>query len=514
MGMAYREQDNLDEAITCYQKALNLNPSLVKAHYHMGYSLQDQGKLDEAIACYRTALELQPDPGVEVQTCLVDPIIFDSTDSIQQRRNDMVRELDSLRKKGITLEDPHEQVGRANFYLAYHGLNSRELQEKIASFYLTVCPELSWQAPHCSRQRKRRGKVRLGIISRFLYNHTIGRLTLGVIRHLSREKFYVTVFQFLDNEDPLSQLIRSEADKGVILSTRLASARYEIAQQALDILLYLDIGMDSLTYFLSFSRLARIQCVTWGHPDTTGTPNVDYFLSSEHAEPPDGQSHYTEQLIRLKGFPMYCYRPEPPTKAPSRQAFGLSEDVNLYVCVQSLFKVHPDFDKILRDILCRDSQAMLIFFELENRHVTGLLRDRFAQAFPDKIERVRFQPRLSFEEFSSFLTLADVVLDTPHFNGGYTSLLCFAAGVPVVTWPGRFMRGRLTLGFYKQMGFADCVANNAQAYAEIALKLANDRTWRKQVQETIRKRAHVLYEDIEAVRDLERFLEWAIQHHG
>ena len=33
-----------------------------------------------------------------------------------------------------------------------------------------------------------------------------------------------------------------------------------------------------------------------GHPETSGYPTLDYFLSSELMEPPDGQQHYTERL--------------------------------------------------------------------------------------------------------------------------------------------------------------------------------------------------------------------------
>ncbi len=41
---------------------------------------------------------------------------------------------------------------------------------------------------------------------------------------------------------------------------------------SLDILFYPDLGMTPLTYFLAFARLAPVQCVSWGHPVTTGIP--------------------------------------------------------------------------------------------------------------------------------------------------------------------------------------------------------------------------------------------------
>ena len=64
--------------------------------------------------------------------------------------------------------------------------------------------------------------------------------------------------------------------------------------------------MDPLMTQLAALRLAPIQCVTWGHPVTSGLPTVDYFLSSELMEPKDGQDHYSERLIRLPGIGV-CY---------------------------------------------------------------------------------------------------------------------------------------------------------------------------------------------------------------
>jgi predicted O-linked N-acetylglucosamine transferase (SPINDLY family) len=61
------------------------------------------------------------------------------------------------------------------------------------------------------------------------------------------------------------------------------------------------------------------------------------------------------------------------------------------------------------------------------------------------------------------------------------------------------------------MGIMDCVANNAQFYLNISFRLANDKTWSDKIKDKIRASADfVLYEDIEAVRELERFFEWAV----
>ena len=65
----------------------------------------------------------------------------------------------------------------------------------------------------------------------------------------------------------------------------LKQAQELIAAYEPDILYYPDIGMEPVSYFLAFARLAPVQCACWGHPVTSGIPNIDYFLSWSIHEP-------------------------------------------------------------------------------------------------------------------------------------------------------------------------------------------------------------------------------------
>ena len=361
MGNAFKNQGKPDEALTYYRRAIQINPDNVGSHVNMGNLYRDQSKLSEAVSCYQKALQIKPDPGVEVKITMLLPAICESKESIKRYRTKIIEQIESLKNSGLTLEDPHKQVGYTNFYFVYHGLNDIEIQKQIASFYIKACPDLEWTSPSYN-ERQRSGKIRIGIISNHFYDHTITKLYGGIIKKMSREKFHVILFRFLGGkEDSVSKDINNSADEVVFLPQELATARQEIDGYMLDILFYLDIGMEPLTYYLAFSRLAPVQCVTWGHPVTTGIPNMDYFISSENAEPLDAKEHYTERLFLPKRLVTYFYRPERPTEIASREKFGLSEDCKLYVCPQSIFKFHPDFDDILGKILRQDTEGTISF---------------------------------------------------------------------------------------------------------------------------------------------------------
>ncbi len=51
--------------------------------------------------------------------------------------------------------------------------------------------------------------------------------------------------------------------------------------------------------------------------------------------------------------------------------------------------------------------------------------------------------------------LCDVFLDTLHWSGGNTTLDALAAGLPPVTLPGAYMRGRQSFAMLRMLGLEE-----------------------------------------------------------
>ena len=103
--------------------------------------------------------------------------------------------------------------------------------------------------------------------------------------------------------------------------------------------------------------------------------------------------------------------------------------------------------------------------------------------------------------------VADVMLDTPHWSGGRTSLDAFAAGLPVVTVPGEYARGRQTFGMLQEMGIPELIARDEGDCATRAVSIALDRTERDRLSAQIRERAPGrIFADMRPVRSLEAFM--------
>ncbi|MEJ0068027.1 MAG: hypothetical protein WDO24_04070 [Pseudomonadota bacterium] len=108
--------------------------------------------------------------------------------------------------------------------------------------------------------------------------------------------------------------------------------------------------MSPLTYFLAFARLAPCSAYPGAIRTRPASAILDYFLTCDAMEPEGAEAHYTELLVRLPGPTLYYQPPRFDARLKTRVELGLDEAAHLYICPQSLFKFHPDFDAVLVDI--------------------------------------------------------------------------------------------------------------------------------------------------------------------
>lgn len=509
-----QQMGRLAHAVTRLQAACRLRPMDGVAWERLGIAQQSLGDISAAADSYRRACRLANRPGARVKLAtLVSPIIA-SRETMLAERARVDAELDTLlADDALHMDDPMQAAVWTNFYLAFHAENNRALQVKYAALYRRMCPSLEYVAPHCVRPRRAGERIRVGLLSKFFHNHSIGRTSRGLFAGFARAEFDVTaIFVAPAVDDDYSRFIRQHAERSVVVPQDLAEARRMIEALELDVLFYQDIGMEPFSYFLAFSRLARVQCVSFGHPDTTGIPAMDYFVSNDLYESAAAQAHYSERLYLLHDLgSLACYdRPAVPQPRKPRSAFGLATDDHLYICPQNLFKFHPDMDALIAGILRRDPGGKLVVIEGRVESWTGLMRRRWAAAMPDVLDRIVFLPRQASPEYVNLIALADVMLDTVHFNGMNTSLEAFSVGTPVVTLPGEFQRGRHTQAMYRKMGIAECVAVDAAHYIDLAVRLGTDPAYRRKMHQEIMLRNDLLFENMEVVREFERFFREAV----
>jgi protein O-GlcNAc transferase len=229
-------------------------------------------------------------------------------------------------------------------------------------------------------------------------------------------------------------------------------------------------------------------------------------------EPDDGDGAYTEKLVRLPNLSIHYQPLAVAAAAPDLTAFGVRPGSVKYLCCQSLYKYLPRNDDVFPRIAAAVPDAQFLFIRHPSSPaVTELMNRRLAAAFAaaglDAARHVVWVPPQDPPHYAGLNAACDVYLDSLEWSGGNTTLEAVAAGLPVVTLPGRLMRGRHSAAILTMMGVTETIARSNDDYVSLAARLGTDPAWRRRIASAVVDRRSHLYDDEAPVRALEQLIE-------
>ena len=286
-----------EEELIWLEKALAIKPNLQPALINLAGHLQDEGDLTRA----RDLLQQASLPGtIQAGAVASAPILFEirqalmlspvaqSWEQMYDERVNTTQALKTLINTAKSSSSALEQVDvdtsldRINFYISYHGLNDRSLQDLIMDVYRLYLrieyfsPHLCdlpheafphWITPHPPASTEgivgavTKRRARIGFISKFLgIFEPHGMLLDGVMRYLPREHFLVVGLPVARGDGkPLSPTVASACDEVHTVSLTYSHAQAMLQELRLDVLVFADTLSEPMTHFLAHSRLAPIQ---------------------------------------------------------------------------------------------------------------------------------------------------------------------------------------------------------------------------------------------------------------
>lgn len=564
-GVSLARTGRRREAEACLRRATSTGMASVVAHHALVRLLAKSGRPAEALRHVRGAMSAYPgDGGLQHLTVAVLlklnrvadarafaqsmadvgedvgyfervsrmslPIVYPDEESVARARSDFesgLREIESAMERS----DPEIWIGllsTTNFFLSYQGLDDCELHRRFGKLLRriaeSVVPE---QFADTTRQRKSaRERLRVGFVSPFWTGHSVSRMASSWVTERDRERIEAYVYYVHTDANESSspvqlEVLRASTDMfrdletsshgvdGFVHAADLRGVANVIRADELDAIVYPSIGMHPMMAALGSLRLAPTQVVAWGHPHTSGLETLDAFLGSDLMEPEAAQAHYSEPLVLLPGIGACVARP-PKVPAAPRESLGILGAETLFICAQSLFKIHPAHDWVFAAIAKRVPGGIVAFFEDEVPGITSVTESRLASAFrdagADPVRQLLFLPRVSSDGFRATLGAADVYLDTLEWSGGITSMEAISAGIPVVTTPGKYARGRQTAAMLWRIGLDSQVSPTPDAYVERAVQLGSNAALRQVASAEILENADKLFDDLGCVRALEDHL--------
>ena len=384
-----------------------------------------------------------------------------------------------------------------NFQLSYQGLPSKDIFILKNNLYRKICQDLNYKIDTNFKNDKIKILFHAQQLNR---THSVYKDRHQVIKNLSFDNRFDVYFSTFDNINPEIKFTFGNA-KHIKLLTNLEKIKETLTDMKLDILVFCEIGMSNISYYMAYMKLAKIQCNTWGHSDTSGIDTIDYFFSSKLYELPydEAQTHYSEKLILQNSLCTSYVNPllkHNINNFKNRFHFGFTDDIVIYFCTQSLFKINPIYDEYIIKILKNVSNSVIIFLDgdkkikiLErlNNHGIG--------------NQIKFLPLMQHFGYMNLISISDVFLDIYPFGGCNSSFEAFSLNKVIVTQPSIMCNGRFTSGFYKKMGLDEYICHTKEEYIDFAIKLGKDKEYRQSIEKRIADKKECLFLDQETITE-------------
>ncbi|GEO81540.1 hypothetical protein ROR02_16710 [Pararhodospirillum oryzae] len=319
--------------------------------------------------------------------------------------------------------------------------------------------------------------LRIGFVSADFRTHSVGYFLRPILESLDPSLFQIYCYSTGTNDDSITEYFKRAA------SVWRPVARHSDEQLAALILedridILVDVaGHTGGNRLLTFARKPAPVQVSWlGYPNTTGIKAMDYRLTDAVADPYGmTDDFHTEALVRLpSGF--LCYQPvsEIPTEVNALPA--LEKGFVTFGSFNNLSKVTPAVTALWAEVLntVPNSKLLLKGLVFADPQTRQFYTDLFTQHGVDP-DRLILLSRIDAADghFRAYHQV-DIGLDPFPYNGTTTTCEALWMGVPVVTLLGTIHAGRVGASLLHQVGLGHLIARDRDAYVALCAGLARD----------------------------------------
>lgn len=448
LGLAFYKNRDFEHAKACYQTVVNLAPQHVDAQFGIAWTLQAQGRIAEALTAYEQVFEL--DPGH--LTTLSNMIFI----NYYLYPFDMQRQMELVQRFGVAI-------------------SRGKVPSKKAK------PQLKPHTP-----------LRVGFVSSDFCDHPVGYFLESTIEQICldlqlRDQLTLVAYSNQSKQDDYTQRLRNRFDLWRRVDEWSDDYLTEhIKQDKIDILIDLSGHTQGHRLSVFVQKPAPLQ-VSWiGYWGTTGLTAMDYVLA-DPVSVPEGEEHwFVEKVWRLPHL-RYCF--SIPKKAPEVSAAPSIQNKGItFGCYQNLIKINDEVLKLWANILnsCPDACLRIQAHDFVKQASKDRFVERMGQVGLD-VNRVKLVGGMTIEDYFASYSEVDILLDTFPYPGGTTTAEALWMGVPTLTLSSLGMLGRQGEALMVNAGLPDWIAYSEQEYVQKAVVWGNAEATQRQNLALLRK---------------------------
>ncbi len=463
LASLYEKLGHPKKALILWQKNITIGENRTQILNECGYLMNRYRFFDEAISYFRESLEED------------------------KSQSDIERSMNIIIQKSCRWEDLAETVleparkGKPPLLLPFGGLalfddivKQGQIAESCLVERLTFIPE-RLSPP----QGYRHDKIRVGYMSgEFIGDFAMTILTAELFERHDRRRFEIYGYcntEAAQDSDIGRKRVLAAFDQCFLTSEMSAEAAARlIRSHEIDLL----VDLSGLTgggrpQILRW-KPAPVQITYLGYIGPIPIPELDYILCDDYVIPPEMASLYQPQPLSL-GSVYQANDTKLSIGAPSsREAKGLPADGFVYCCFTASYKITEKMFDAWLEILQRTPGSVLWLAEMDPCATSNLQAATTAKGVHP--ERLIFAKKVSPADYLAQLPLADLSLAAFPYGPGTLASDALRMGVPLLTLEGKSFVARMAGSLLTSVGLSELIAPDLQAYMDMAVELAHNRT--------------------------------------
>lgn len=333
----------------------------------------------------------------------------------------------------------------------------RVIHKMMANMMSSVAP-----AP---RLAVRKDRPRLLVINEWWGSpHAMFRSYAKSIRQLRRD-FYVIGMRAGNDTDQAAREVFDEWVETDGENMVLAQVAERIKSLQPDMIYYPSIGMAIWTIAMASMRLAPIQVMTYGHPATSNSPEIDFGLIEADCYVPERFAEYVFPL------PNNSVRPTEYQDVVQRHIPRKTDTVRIGVSAMQV-KISWPFIRAMQEVQ-RRSPKRIEFWFFSAAHGVGLFS--LCRELSQLLQNVYTQEKQPYEAYMESLHQMDLMLFSFPFGGANSCYDTLTVGVPMVSMEGEEPHSRSDASILRRAGLPEwLIAHTEAEYIETVLRLIDD----------------------------------------
>ncbi len=473
-----------------YDQAINYlkNIDSAESNYLIGISHLAIGD-DEKGKCYLEKSLKYKNIFIDFLNLNTFPRVYKKSKDIIYFRKKFLKILNHINSSKIIdkltgLEKINIVQSKTNFNLPYQQKNDLDLNQK----YYLLLEKILGKDKNININKFKSNKILF--ISGFFFKHTVSKLFFNFIEELSKKKdLNISLLHLSNKEDEWTRMYK-DLSINFHVDTNLSSIEKFLISEKFGSIFFLDHSMNNISQSIISNKYAKNYFIFWGHPITTGSKNMDYFISSSLMDN-NNKSHYSEKLILLDGIG-FNYKIDDDLKNINIKKIKN----NSFYIPQGLFKFLPKYDFLIGQILRQNKDSSVYFIKDKDPFYTNkfIQRLRKIKNIDQNFNRVNFLDSMSQISYYKELSNHKVILDTIGWSGGNTSMEALYLEKPIITLNGSNLRANHTVAMLKQMDLDILIAKNYKEYISLANKIMKNEEFFKLIVSKIKNNKHLIFD--------------------